>query len=157
MNKRLTILLSIILAFSLMFATACSKDDDEEFEDAEMPMSEEIVEDEAEDPVLDKEVEDATIVSRTATEDEFYGTWSAISEKAEYLYGNIDLKINEDKTWKGNVTEISLKGKWKPYQGGIRIKDSDGLIDWKLYFTMDNVMLMEDLEDPGNPIVLKKK
>ena len=106
---------------------------------------------------LDKEIEDAEIVAREASDDEFYGSWTAPSEKAEYLYGNIDLTIKSNRTWKGNVTNISLKGTWEPYEGGIHIKDKEGLINWKLYFTDDNVMLMEDLDDPGNPIVLKKK
>ena len=158
MNKRkLTILLSILLTMTLIFVTACSKDD-EDYDGAESQQLN--IEDDKymeDDPALNKEVEEAVIVSRTASEDEFVGSWTATSEKAEYLYGNIDLRINDDKTWKGNVTEISLRGKWVPYQEGIRIKDSDGLIDWKLYFTLDNVMLMEDIEDPGNPIVLKKK
>ena len=110
-----------------------------------------------EESELDKEIEDAEIVAREASDDEFYGSWTAPSEKAEYLYGNIDLTIKSNRTWKGNVTNISLKGSWEPYEGGIHIKDNEGLINWKLYFTDDNVMLMEDIDDLGNPIVLKKK
>lgn len=146
------------MSLSLVFATACAHDDYKEPESAESQQSSDVIaEDEMEDPALDKEIEDAEIISREATVDEFYGSWTATSEKAEYLYGNIDLTIKENKTWKGNVTNISLKGTWEPYEGGIRIKDGEGLIDWKLYYTDDNVLLMEDFEDLGNPISLKKK
>lgn len=154
----------MLLALTLVFTTACTSNEGFQDQDSEgsQQSSEEVMEEEdgeeaLEESELDKEIEDAEIVAREASDDEFYGSWTAPSEKAEYLYGNIDLTIKSNRTWKGNVTNISLKGSWEPYEGGIHIKDKEGLINWKLYFTEDNVMLMEDIDDLGNPIVLKKK
>ncbi len=159
MNKKhLSILISILLTLSLVFMTACAHDDYAgQDEEGGQQTSEETADNESTDPAYDYEIEDAEIVSRAAEEKEFYGSWTATSEKAEYLYGNIDLTIKDSKTWKGKVTNISVKGTWEPYEDGIRIKDQEGLIDWKLYYTDDDVLLVEDCEDPGNPIVLTKK
>lgn len=79
-------------------------------------------------------------------EESFYGTWSATSAKAEHLYGNLDLTINEDGTFDGNVFQMDFKGTWEKIDEGISL-DSD-FIEGALYFGEKcRLVIREDLYD----------
>lgn len=168
-RKKLSVLLVLILSLALTLMVSCAKDDDDEdiggagntgqetetvngIEDVE---SDEVSESVERDPALDKEVEGARIRRVKSKPEKFFGSWQAVSEKAEFLYGNVDLHINEDGTWTGNVTEIDLEGKWTKNSKGITIKDKEGLINWDLFYTGDGTLMFDDNEDPDNPVVLK--
>ena len=163
-RKKLSVLLALILTLALTLMVSCSKEYEEDIgggdtgQDTEAVNdieSDEVSEAVERDPALDKEIEGAKIRQKKSKPEKFYGSWKASSEKAEFLYGNVDLHINEDGTWTGNVTEIDLEGKWTPSGKGINIKDTEGLIDWNLFLTTDGTMMFEDNEDPDNPVVLK--
>lgn len=167
-RKKLHVLLAVILTLSLTLMASCSKEDVEDVggagntgqeteavngvEDVE---SEEVSKSVERDPSLDKEIEGARYIPVKRKPEKFFGSWTAVSEKAEFLYGNVELKIRKDGTWTGNVTDIDLEGTWKAGGTGITITDKEGLIDWKLFYTADGTLMIEDNEDPGNPIVLK--
>lgn len=108
------------------------------------------------DPSLDYEQDGAEPVAVDRDEKDFIGNWEGKSERVEYLFGNVNLSIKEDGTWKGNVTEEKLRGKWHYTGSSIIIKDTDDLINWELYYTADGVLLFKDLEEPEDSFVLKK-
>ena len=157
MNRKITaVLMAQIMIFTLMVMVSCGKDEEEAPEAGRL--ASELKEDDkiVDDPALENEVEDAVILPIKHDEEDFIGNWRAVSEQAEYLYGKVYLKINEDGTWKGSVTDEPLKGKWKTYDQGIAIKDDQGLVYWKLYYGADGVLMFQDIEDPDvGPIVLK--
>ena len=148
----------IILCMLVQIAcfTACSKD-----EEASDPVSDslkremKIDDNDFEDPAFDNEIEGAEITTIPRKEDAFIGTWEAPSDKAAYLYGNVNLKINDDHTWSGNITNESFQGKWMAYQSGIVIKDNEGFINWRLYYTSDGTLMFSEVKDPEIALVLK--
>ena len=88
-------------------------------------------------------------------EDSFVGSWHAPSDKAEYLYGNVNLTISEDHTWTGNITGENFNGHWQSSGSGIVIKSNDGVIDWSLYFTSGDTLMFSDNDMPEKTLVLK--
>ena len=73
-----------------------------------------------------------------------------------YLYGNINLRINSDGTWTGNITEEDFEGKWKENGTGISIRDKENIINFELYYAKDGATLLKDLAEPEDAIVLKR-
>lgn len=101
------------------------------------------------------EEDEAVVIAVQHNEEDFYGRWSVKSDKAEYLYGNVDLKIRDDHTWSGNITEEDFHGKWQAGSNGIIIKDTEGIIHWNLYFTSNGQLVFKDMDDPDTtPLVL---
>lgn len=85
--------------------------------------------------------------------DNFYGTWTGDSDKAEYLYGSLKITINGDGTWTGNITGEKLHGTWTEEDFGIHLHDE--VLEWEanLFYTdKNNFVLSED----GMKIVLTK-
>ena len=156
MNKRITaLLLMLTLLASIAVLSACSKDEDTV--ESEMLKREMNIEDnDFEDPAFFNEEDGAEVVTKPHEEKDFIGIWQAPSERAAYLYGNINLKINEDGTWKGNITEENFHGKWRYDGSGINLRDSDGFINWKLFYASDGTLMVDDNDEPGDPLVLKK-
>lgn len=114
--------------------------------------------DDSDDPAYDNEMDGAELVTVPHDEEDYYGKWKATSQQSEYLFGNVDLKINEDGSWSGNITEENFKGKWRYVKSGLQIKDSEGLINWELFFVADGNLMFKDLDDPDlTPLVLKKQ
>ena len=147
-------ILVLIASFSMV---ACSKSNDEEglSSDNNPQLSRE--ESDYDDPSFINEEEDATLITISHKEEDFYGTWETKSEKAEYMYGNVKLKINDDHTWSGNITGEKLKGKWTAVDTGIIIKDADGLIYWNLFFVSDGSLMFKDLDvEDSAALVLKQ-
>lgn len=110
------------------------------------------------DPAFKNEEDGAEPVSVKHDEEDFMGKWSATSEHAKFLFGNVDLKISDDGSWSGNITEENFSGKWKYDGTGIVIKSDDGLINYSLFFVTDGTLMFNDNDDPDmTPLVLKKK
>lgn len=106
------------------------------------------------DPTYDNEMEDAVVTEQAAKEDAFYGDWVANSNRAHYLYGNINFSIKSDKTWTGNVTEEDYSGTWSYNGTGITL--SSDFINCDLYFAQDGQLMFRDHDYPEDLIVLSK-
>lgn len=151
-------LISMIIASGAIL-TGCFGGEEEESDPVSDNLKKQIVEEDEtdfDDPSLDYEQDGAEPVAVGHDEKDFYGNWEGKSERVEYLFGNVNLSIKDDGTWKGNVTEEKLKGKWKYTGKSIIIRDTDDLINWELYYTSDGVLLFKDLEEPEDSYVLKK-
>ena len=149
------IMLCMLMQIACMTSCSTKKDEDNDPVAKNLKRQMKIEENDFEDPAYDNEVEGAEIVSAPRKEDSFVGTWVAPSDKAEYLYGNVNLKINEDHTWNGNITDEAFHGRWMPYQSGIIIKDTEGAINWMLFYTSDGTLMFSEVKDPEISLVLK--
>lgn len=109
------------------------------------------------DPELENEADGAEPIMKPHKEEDFYGKWSATSDHAQYLFGNVDLSIRDDGTWVGNITEEAYSGKWKYDGSEINLRDTEGYINWKMYFVEDGAMMFKDMDDPEVALVLKKR
>ena len=96
------------------------------------------------------------VIVETPKED-FYGTWSADSAKAEHLYGNFEITINEDGTWTGVITDEKLKGTWEETEFGVRI--TDDLYDWEcdLFRTDKDRFIIDEVDLGGEGKVVLTK
>jgi len=76
----------------------------------------------------------------------FVGEWVATSDMAMQLYGNVDITINDDHTWSGNITDEDFSGKWVESGDGIEIKV--GVHDIGLAFdSNDNLIMTRPVPD----------
>lgn len=107
-----------------------------------------------ENPVYNNEQDGAEIRETKADVAKFYGNWEASSDKAKYLYGNLNLKINKDGTWSGNITEEDFSGKWATNGTGITL--SSEIINCDLFYTEDGSLMFRDHDFPEDPLVLTK-
>ena len=72
------------------------------------------------------------------------------------MFGNVDLVINEDGTWTGNIVEEDFSGTWEYVDSSLNITSSDNLIKWNLFYVEDGSLMFKDLDDPDlAPLVLK--
>lgn len=163
-------LIAVLAASSAMFA-GCSKDkgdkaDNEvETEDVESPEDEDYDDDSFENGIVyDEEEEDADIVKVDKPESDFYGEWTATSDMAKYLYGNIDITIEEGGKWKGNITETDFTGTWTKDGTDVHVVSDDGDIDFLFAFTENGTLVMQrDVSDEGgdedyvNTVLTKKE
>lgn len=78
-------------------------------------------------------------------EDSFYGRWVATSEQAEYLYGNLEITINEDGTFTGNVTDEDFGGNWEKTETGIKFESE--ILSGELFFGDKCKMVIYDEYD----------
>ena len=157
MNKRITaLLLVLVMTLSMGTLSACKGSEEEDTVESEMLKRQmNIEENDFEDPAYANEEDGAEVVTMPHDEKDFVGMWQAPSERAKYLWGNINLKINEDGTWKGNITEENFRGRWKYDGSGIIIKSNDTLINWKLFYAQDGTLMCQDLDNEDDPVVLK--
>lgn len=158
MNKKLiSLFLVCLLILTAALLSSCKKEKEEKASGVSTGLKQQMKESEDfEDPSLKNEEDTAVLVNTPHPEEDYIGKWTATSDHAEWLYGNVNLKINEDHTWSGNITEESYTGRWTYTSEGVVIKDKKGYINWKLYFVADGSLVFEDIESPGSPIVLKK-
>ena len=82
----------------------------------------------------------------------FYGSWSATSERAKYLYGNLDITIKQDGTFDANVTDEDFSGTWTKTDYGIHF-DNEYL--WGVMYYNDKCKMIFDDDDLS--IVLTKQ
>ena len=166
MRKRIISLLLIAsLLLSCMALAACKKSADDEEQSASVDIDElaEDIEGEddyedpnPDDPAYDNELDGAEPVMTAHDEKDFYGKWSATSERAHYVFGNVDLVISDDGSWSGNIVEEEYTGTWEYKDSSLNIKSSDNLINWNLFFVEDGSLMFKDLDDPDlAPLVLK--
>jgi hypothetical protein len=173
LKKILTIAAVLLMCLSL---ASCGKSASTETEDVEDQDQEiEIIEqedDEYVDPddpttknyengiTFEEEVEGAQIVTAKKSAEDFVGDWEATSGQSLYQYGNVDITVNENGTWTGNIATDDLEGSWT--------EDGDGLsmtseyFDFQLVFTDNDVLVMkywpdEDDNDYIATVLTRKK
>lgn len=109
--------------------------------------------------VFEEESEDAVLNFKPSKREDFYGSWEATSGQAMYLYGNADITIKENGTWKGNLADEDVSGTWE--FDGTAVKLSSDLYNASLSFTEDGKLIMqEDRAEDGtylNTVMTKKK
>ena len=161
--------ISVLLIFMMLFTmlSACSKNDDEDstaapegevYESAEGLVDEngELVEQESNGISFEQEDDEARLAFVKRDPPDFYGSWTATSDKAIYLYGNIDITVNENGTWTGNITGEKLGGKWEQVDDHLHM-DND-LFSFDLSFeSSGELILIETGEDYTFNTVMTRK
>jgi uncharacterized protein YfaT (DUF1175 family) len=105
-----------------------------------------------ENPAFANEEEGADVQEVASDDSTFIGKWEATSDRAQYLYGNINLTISKDGTWSGNLTGEDFSGKWK-YNGSC-ITISSELVKADLFKAKDGTIMFRDHDTPEDLIVL---
>jgi hypothetical protein len=162
MKKKSVLLLILMLIFSLTVLTACKKDADSSSDAPEEDVVVAETEDEAEvredliegEPLeengvaYDEEQEGAQIQNAPSTIAMYIGSWTATSDMAQFLYGNVDLTIKEDGTWKGNITGDDIGGKW--VQQGNQLHMQSKVFDFDLAFSTSGKLIMTEKNPDGD-------
>ena len=159
MKKFICIMLVAVMSIFLISCGSKKAPAEEPAEDdTEITMDdiEEMMESEDEDYdngiVFEEEADGAEIVTQKKSVEDFIGSWEVTSGQAKYQYGNVDLTINEDGTWTGNVTEEDFEGKWKESGDGILL--TCDVFEFALAFTDKGVLVMQyDPEDETGELV----
>ena len=148
MKKKLILLLTIVLVFSLF--VSCKKKATEEDYAQVVPVPEDSAEYDPESGIklipegngitYEEEMDGADIQYTKEDTSEFVGEWVADSDMANQLYGNVDIKINDDHTWSGNITDDEYSGEWTESENGIEIKV--GFHDFGLAFSDSGNLVM---------------
>ena len=137
-RKYISLLLVLMMVFTLF--AACSKKDEsakpsgDVYESAEGLVDEngDLVEQGGNGIEFKEEDEDAHLAFVGKDVDDYVGTWTATSDKAIYLYGNLDVTVNADGTWTGNVTGEKIGGNWK--QVGDRLHMENELFSFDMAY-----------------------
>ena len=150
-------LLILILSIAVCSFTACSMFGGSEEEPAPSGGSGTEAASEEEDTDFDhpeyaNEQEEADVKEKKSPPEDFVGRWTAKSDRAEYLYGNIDLTISESGKWSGNITEEDFSGDWEYNGTGITL--SSDIINADLFFATDGVLMFRDADNPEILIAL---
>lgn len=99
---------------------------------------------------FDLEREDAEIKRVKTNPEKFVGRWTATSDQALYLYGNIDLIINSNGSWAADITEEKLGGSWKEADDHIHLDDTSELnFDFDLAFDQSGDLVMTETNPEG--------
>lgn len=147
MKKWLSLILIFMLSMCMM--SACSKDvkDDD--------ASNTVVEEESEEmTVFEDEDEGIELETQEVGTDFFYGTWIAETDRAKYMYGNVEITINEDGTWDGNITEEIVHGKWKTYGEGIKLTSE--LIPFYMSYSSNNNVVLRETDDAVKVVLTRQ-
>ncbi len=99
----------------------------------------------------DEELEGAEIDFKdSANESDFYGSWAADSGHSKFMYGDLDLTIEEGGKWKGVIVDEEMEGTWT--FDGQSVKLSSDFFNASLIFAEDGKLIMqEDRDGSGNP------
>ena len=165
MKKRLAIILSIVLVFTLFVSVSCKKKATEEEQQQVMPVENPEDYDPESGVKLLPEGNGISFAEEGDTADlhytkkdssEFIGEWEAPSDMAAHLYGNLDLTVNEDHTWTANITEEDYNGTWEESKTGLKMNGD------RFSFSLDyddggNLILTEKADDGDFHTVLIKK
>lgn len=146
----------ILIGFASFSFTACESGVNNSGPKPNEPSADISLEDKGNSVVNDQE-EDGTVIERVKSPDSaFYGTWIATSGKALNLYGNIEVTVNEDGTWEGNITDEELRGEWVTQ--GDHLHLNNDLFSFDLVFDKSGALIFIDSEaEEDINIVLKRK
>ncbi|HHW94871.1 MAG TPA: hypothetical protein GX736_02940 [Mogibacterium sp.] len=154
MNRKKIIGIFCVAMLCLSVFTGCVKD-----EEPEVIYDPDEVEEEYDNGIAyEEEEEGAELTFSESSEDAYIGTWESTSGKAAYLYGNIEITIKSDYTWKATIADEPLSGKWKATEKSIELTSE--LFNASLSFTdKGTLILQEDRDGEGEAIntVMTKK
>ena len=151
MKRILYLILVLMMSVSMAGLLAACGDQEDETSESTAESTEATTE------AATTETSGGIVLVKTQT-DNYYGTWTAESGKAEYLYGTLEFTINDDNTWEGDVNYEKLHGTWEETDLGIHLDDV--VLDWKAelnYTEKGKFVLTEDDLGVGSRIVLTKK
>ena len=171
MKRRITALMLILMMiFSAAALASCGNSDgnsDEapdtdtgnEYEDDYLDSLMELEEgpSDFDQPKYESEEDGAEVVKAEHPAEDFYGMWEATSKRSAYIYGNVDVNIKKDGTWKGNITEEDFHGTWAYENGSVVIKDTEHVIDFTLFYNDDGYLMFCNNEIPEDAFVLEKR
>jgi len=134
--------------------------DEDSDEDSDADSEEDFLE--SDNDIFYEEEADGAEIEKVKTDlSEFYGTWVSTSAQAEYFYGNIEITVNEDGTWSGNITGEDLNGKWTDKGDYLRLESDLFSFDLAYSDTGKLIMIEEDADEDGDDsdinVVLTKK
>ena len=167
MDKKKLIIVALVVLAAIVALVFGLKSAGGSKTDSDVPAegTEDVVESDVMDNGIsfDEEEEGADIVKVEAPDEDFYGTWTATSGMALYLYGNIDITIKEGGTWSGNITEEDMSGTWTREGTDLHVVSDDGDIDFLFAFTEGgNLVMQRDTAEEGeesdyvNTVLTKK-
>ena len=90
--------------------------------------------------VYEEEQDGAAIQYKDEEYSKFVGEWEANSDIANQLYGNVDITINEDHTWTGNITDDEYSGECVETDNGLAIKVRS--FDFSLAFNENGTLIL---------------
>lgn len=161
MNKKRTIRLIVVMlvAIAIMLVIFVKNLNNGVTGNTPSPTDSEITDvNEGEGNVIEEEEEGAVIEKVQKDSAAFIGKWTATSDQAEYLYGNVDIEIKKNGKWVANVTDEEFEGTWTQDDYGITLTSK--LLDCKFYFSESGKLIMEDNrfeeEDPIITVLTKK-
>lgn len=142
-----SLFLILMLGLSLISCSSGGSEDSEGSEGTEIEEPDVIDEDDSSPGIaFEEEAEDEDLHFIKSEDSDFYGTWSATSDLAEYYYGNFTITINPDGTWKGDITDEPMTGKWT--RDGNFINITNEYIDLTLAFAdTGNLILRRNVSD----------
>ena len=154
MKKILLSLLILILSLSMLSACKATIGSGtgnlgaDEVEESDSPMDKQ-----TESQFVDED-EESELSTKKMDGSFFVGTWVAESEKAEFMYGNVTITINEDGTWDGNITDEEIHGTWTRSGDGIRL-DSE-VIPFNMVYTKNNNVVLQETDDAVRIVLTKQ-
>lgn len=154
MKKFFAVFMFIVLSLCLITACGDSKSGSTEEPTANDVSEEETVLTEEQEKVLIDEEDGDDFKTINIDTSKFYGSWVGNTERAKFMYGNLEITINEDGTWTGNITDESIEGTWEKTNNGLKLK-SDIIPFNFVYSSNGNYVLQE--EDDAVRVVLTKK
>ena len=90
--------------------------------------------------VFEEEQDGAEIQYKDEDYSKFVGEWTATSDISNQLYGNVDITINDDHTWSGNITDDEYSGKCVEADNGLDIKVRS--FDFNLAFDENGTLIL---------------
>ena len=91
---------------------------------------------------------------------DFYGTWVADSDMAQYMYDSVEVTVKKGGAWTAKITGERLGGTYDVYDDYLHMNDTiGGLFDFDLAFDRGGKLIMidSDSEDGDVHTVLTKK
>ena len=151
MKRVIYTVIVMIMAFAMCFAFASCGDKDTSGQNTEETTTEQGAN--AQQPTT----QSGDVVIVETPKEDFYGTWSADSAKAEHLSGNFSVTIYEDGTWTGVITDEEMQGTWEETDFGVRIRDD--VYDWEcdLFRTDKGNFIIDEVDLGGEGKVVLTK
>lgn len=145
-RKMLCIML--VVSMSLFLAGCGSKSEEpaaQEAEEIEEISADELIEEGEEDYdngiYFEEEMDGAEVVTQKKDAGEFVGSWTATSGQALYQYGNVDITVEADGKWSGNISDEALEGTWKESGDGIYL--TSDIFECQLAFSESGALIMQ--------------
>lgn len=137
LKRILCVILALILVLVLFLCIKNSKPADTS-EDPEVAT--ENTADQDNDIYFEEENDDAEIVVKKKAPEDFVGSWTATSARAEFQYGMVNITIKADGTWNGYIAYEDLTGTWEEIEDGLHL--TSDIMECDLRFTKDDLLVM---------------